>query len=265
MSKQQGVLDRIFHGLRSRHLEQRQRYIGDLARFMDEEGVDVVSGKYLNEKIRDLFASQETKYAGLQCVQCLLGFDYMDANTRFIMFNNHVRSCFPTDIIELALYAADVWGRVIKSTSSTLGVEVVEAELKRALEWLCVDSSTARKHAAVLLIREMATKVPTYFTFNLEMCVEQMWNAVRDTQVYIRETAVSALGALLENVARVQPSSRLTLMIIDKCHRMVHVKATEAGIHGCMLALHRLLLLLQPEHPKTLESFLTPGCPEKIK
>eukprot|EP00760_Papus_ankaliazontas_P008792 PhM_4_TR13928/c0_g1_i1/m.100474/K07203/MTOR, FRAP, TOR; serine/threonine-protein kinase mTOR len=250
MLKSHPVIDRTFTTLKSRTSNNAkcERALLDLTRHLEESPVEANIAKILNDRVRELFSLQETKHAGLQAVLALLPVDYMNQNTQFIIFSNHIRGCFPTESVELADFAADVWGKLVSSATPTLAADVVEAELKRALEWLCPDASAARKYAATLLLKQIAS-VSTYFPFSIAVAVEQLWNAIRDPQLYIREAAVSALSVLLKNIGRIEPGSSLTTTIIDKCHRMFLMKAKEAELHGAALVLCSLLTLLRPRNP----------------
>jgi FKBP12-rapamycin complex-associated protein len=82
-----------------------------------------------------------------------------------------------------------------------MAVRSVDFEVRRALEWLASERSEARRHAAVMVLKELAINAPTLFYVHVPAFVELIWSALRDPKLVIREGAVEALRACLELIA----------------------------------------------------------------
>ena len=77
----------------------------------------------------------------------------------------------------------------------------MEFEVKRALEWLSSDRHESRRHAAVLVLRELAKNSPTLFYAYVPQVLELIWTALRDPKVTIRESAAECLSSCLEIIS----------------------------------------------------------------
>ena len=80
--------------------------------------------------------------------------------------------------------------------------DIVEYEVKRSLEWLDKDRSEQRRHAAVLILRELARNTPTMFNLYVERFINQIWVTIWDARLNIREASALALRACLELIRR---------------------------------------------------------------
>lgn len=62
--------------------------------------------------------------------------------------------------------------------------ECVEFEVKRSLEWLQErERYEPRRHAAVLVLKELAQNSPTLFYVHVSSFVDLIWVALRDPKV----------------------------------------------------------------------------------
>nr|KAG5704724.1 hypothetical protein BaRGS_005180 [Batillaria attramentaria] len=69
---------------------------------------------------------------------------------------------------------------VLALSSGTYAAEYVEFEVRRALEWLATDKSEGRRHAAVLVLKELAVNTPTFFFQQVQQFFDCIFNAIRD-------------------------------------------------------------------------------------
>lgn len=81
-----------------------------------------------------------------------------------------------------------------------------------------------KRHAAVLVLRELAITMPTYFYQQVSPFFELIFNAIQDPKAVVREAAVEALRAALvvtaqrETVRQNQkPTWYVTTVIIMHC------------------------------------------------
>lgn len=74
---------------------------------------------------------------------------------------------------------------------------MIDFETKRALEWLSSERNEPRRHAAVLVLKELAINAPTLFYVHVPAFVDLIWSALRDPKLVIREGAIDALRGSL--------------------------------------------------------------------
>ena len=70
------------------------------------------------------------------------------------------------------------------------------------------DRHEARRHASVLILRDMAHNAPTLFYPYVSQFFENIWVALRDAKVVIREGAADALRACLELISQRESQQR---------------------------------------------------------
>lgn len=92
-------------------------------------------------------------------------------------------------------------GHLVRA-GGTLATDIVEFDMKRALEWLQGDRSEQRRYAAVLVLKELAENLPTLFNVHVATFLDNIWQTLRDPKVIIREAAVEALHHCLLLIAK---------------------------------------------------------------
>ena len=134
------------------------------------------------------------------------------------------------------ILAARSLGKLILE-AGTLQAELVDSELKAALEWLQSDRQENRRFAAVLILRELAVNAPTALSRSVAQILELLWVALRDPKVLIRESAAEVLNACLKIIstrnadARKQSLTR-TYEETLQSFRINTVEAIHGGLHG---------------------------------
>lgn len=116
--------------------------------------------------------------------------------TRISRFANYLRNLLPSSDVEVMEFTAKTMGK-LALVSGSKASEYVGFEVKRAFEWLSGDRMEGKRHAAVLVLRELALTMPTYFYQQVSPFFELIFCAVRDPKSKIREAAVEALRAAL--------------------------------------------------------------------
>ena len=101
--------------------------------------------------------------------------------------------------VYLKAYAFVQIGHLARA-GGTLTADIVEYEVQRALEWL--EGDQQRRHAAVLVLRELAENTPTLFNVYVGSFLDHIWVALRDPKESIREGAIQALRACLTLIAK---------------------------------------------------------------
>ncbi|XP_071482072.1 serine/threonine-protein kinase mTOR-like [Diadema antillarum] len=202
------MMNSLIGGLKSRHDDVRTRAAKNLQHYVSTELREVSADERtsfmdeLNHHIFELVSSQDVneKKGGILAIVSLIGIDGDNA-TRIFRFANYLRNLLPSNDVVVMEMAAKAIGHLALA-GGTFTPEYVDFEVKRALEWLGGDRQEGRRHAAVLVLRELAENTPTFFFQQVQSFFDNIFNAIRDPKQAIREAAVSALRACLELTAQ---------------------------------------------------------------
>jgi FKBP12-rapamycin complex-associated protein len=77
------------------------------------------------------------------------------------------------------------------------GIESFEYDIKRAFEFISEERNEQKRHAAVIILRELAVAMPTFFYLQVSTFFDHIFYAIRDPKPLIREGAGQALRAAL--------------------------------------------------------------------
>eukprot|EP01113_Clastostelium_recurvatum_P006582 TRINITY_DN1298_c0_g1_i1.p1 TRINITY_DN1298_c0_g1~~TRINITY_DN1298_c0_g1_i1.p1 ORF type:complete len:2380 (+),score=927.36 TRINITY_DN1298_c0_g1_i1:62-7201(+) len=244
------ALHKILPDLKSRNEEARLRaaralrvYVAQQAREMGGETFT----KFMNDLNGHIFelvnsTGVQEKIGGILAIDELIDVDYDENATKITRLANFLRLGLATTEPSVLLIASKALGKLARS-SGTLTAECVEFEVKRALEWLQErERSEPRRHAAVLVLKELAINAPTLFYVHVALFVDLVWVALRDPKQAIREGAVEALKACLELIAERENRLRLQWYqkIFDEAQKGFKQPSPE-WIHGSLIALGELL------------------------
>ncbi|XP_015759867.1 PREDICTED: serine/threonine-protein kinase mTOR-like [Acropora digitifera] len=196
------------NGLKSRSDESRLQAAKDLQHYVSTELREASAEQYtsfmdeLNHHIFEMVSSSDAneKKGGIMAIVALIGIDGGNT-TKMSRFANYLRNLLPSNDQVVMQMASKAMGR-LALTGGTFTADYVEFEVKRALEWLCGDRNEGRRHAAVLVLKELALNAPTFFFQQVQPFFENIPNAVRDPKQAIREGAVEALQACLVILAQ---------------------------------------------------------------
>ncbi|KAI5794446.1 armadillo-type protein [Peziza echinospora] len=179
---------------------------------------------------------------GIMALEKLIDFEYDDNNQKTTRFANYLRSVIRGNDTNAMVRAAKVLGR-LAVPGGTLTTELVESEVKQALEWLQSERQENRRFAAVLLLRELARSSPTLLYSFVPQILDLIWAGLRDPKVVIRESAADALSACLEIIALRDSSLRTQwyTKILDEAQIGLRLGTTDA-IHGSLMTYRELLL-----------------------
>jgi FKBP12-rapamycin complex-associated protein len=159
------------------------------------------------------------------------------------------------------MVAARALGRLAKP-GGTLTAELVEAEVKGALEWLQLERTESRRFAAVLILRELARNSPTLMYQWIAQIFEVIWVALRDPKVLIRESAAEAISACFEIISPRDSQMRQQWFgrVYDEILKGFAINTNEA-IHGSLLTMKELLaksamFMNEQKYRETVETVL---------
>ena len=130
----------------------------------------------------------------------------------------------------------------LATPGGALTAELVESEVKSALEWLTSERQESRRFAAVLVVRELAKNTPTLLYAFVPQILECIWVALRDPKVLIRETAAEAVGACLEIISARDATLRQQWFSNMYNEALQGLKANNIDYaHGSLLTIKELL------------------------
>ncbi|XP_013778468.1 serine/threonine-protein kinase mTOR-like [Limulus polyphemus] len=246
-------------GLRSRNEETRQKAARELQHHVTTELMEMcvedVQGfmDFFNHHIFEMVSSSDSndKKGGILAIVSLLGVNVGNTSTRISRFANYLRNLLPSNdigVMELAAYAV---GRLALS-SGTYTAEYVEFQVKRAFEWLAGERHEGKRHAAVLILKELAVSTPTLFFQQVQQFFDCIFNAVRDPKCVIREGAVLALRAALMVTAQRETKETQNPFWYKQCYEEAEkgfeeLSVREKGVnrddrvHGSLLIINELL------------------------
>ena len=138
--------------------------------------------------------------------------------------------------------AAKTLGHLV-TPGGTLTAEIVDAEVKFAMEWLQVERSENRRFAAALVLHELARASPTLLYQYVPQILEVIWIALRDPKVMIRESAAQTVSQCFEILTARDPQVRQTWLqrTYDEINKGFQLNTIET-IHGSLLTLKELMI-----------------------
>ncbi|XP_066259712.1 serine/threonine-protein kinase mTor [Euwallacea similis] len=206
-----------------------------------------------NHHIFEMVSSADVneKKGGILAIVCLIGADVGNMTTRISRFAYYVRNLLPSNDVSVMELAAKTTASLALASGSKAS-EYVEFEVKTALEWLSGDRLESKRHAAVLVLKEFATALPTYFFQQISQFFDSIFNAIQDPKQAIREAAIEALRATLvvttqrENAKdNHRGSSSWYRQCYDVSGKLLSVdkgeRVRDDRIHGSLLILNELL------------------------
>ncbi|KAF2738156.1 hypothetical protein EJ04DRAFT_574120 [Polyplosphaeria fusca] len=243
-------LARLNNELRSKNDETRQKAAHTLRQNVEMYHRELAPGifsqyyKEVNQQISSMIISgsdSNERIGGIYALNALIDFRGDDAGQKTTRFSSYLRNVMRGTDTASMVVAARAMGRLAKP-GGTLTAELVEAEVKGALEWLQLERSENRRFAAVLILRELAKNSPTLMYQWIAQIFEVIWVALRDPKVLIRESAAEAISACFEIISARDPQMRLQWFtkVYEEILRGFALGTNEA-IHGSLLTLKELL------------------------
>lgn len=198
------MVQHFVSGLKSKSRDVQNKAAQDLLLFVKTELREMQPDESVpffdefNHHIFDMMSSQEPyeKKAGIMAIKCLIGGDVVNTTTRISRYSTNLRNLLPSNDVTVMEMAAKTLVKLALLPGSK-GAESFEFDCKRAFEWLSEERNENKRHAAVLVLRELAVAMPTYFYQQVGGFFEHIFNAIRDPKPIIREGAGQALHAAL--------------------------------------------------------------------
>ncbi|GJN89148.1 hypothetical protein Rhopal_002122-T1 [Rhodotorula paludigena] len=183
----------------------------------------------------------QDKLAGITAIDKLVDVLGNDMS-RAIRLAASVQRAFPCPDPLVMTMAAKVFARLAAQGGSQMG-EHVDIQVKSCIEWLQGERIEARRYAAVLVLRELTRSAPGLVYENVPDLLDNLWTALRDPKVAIREAAAGALAGCLLIVTQRDSQYRhdMFAMVYEQAQRGFKLNTPEA-IHGSLLGCKELFL-----------------------
>ncbi|EKG20255.1 Phosphatidylinositol 3-/4-kinase catalytic [Macrophomina phaseolina MS6] len=244
------TVDRLFNELKSRNVDVRENAAKALRQSLEAAHRELPPGQFANyydrvcNRINALVVQgNETneRLGGIQALDQLIDFKGDDAGQKTTRFASYLRAISQGNDNAAIDAASHALGRLAKP-GGTLTAELVEAEVKSALEWLQMDRQENRRFAAVSNLRELAKNSPTLMYQWVPQIFEVIWYALRDPKVRIRQAAAEAISSCLEIISA--RDQQMRNHFFGKVYEQVltgFTLNTVESIHGAILAMKELL------------------------
>ncbi|CDK26792.1 unnamed protein product [Kuraishia capsulata CBS 1993] len=281
MSSQQSTdnltLNYIFAGLGSKNPIKRQKAARSLKDHLISISRDFVSSEQwslynsdINKRVFELIHSPNAteQMGGVEAINALLDLitnpvsgisisqnsaASLEENTSTITrYANYLRRLIPSNDLEVMKSATKTLGKLAIPGGSLTG-DFVEFEIKRSIEWLVSDKQEVRRHAAVLTISALAYNSPTSMFQYLKDILGNIWIALRDPKLAIREDAGVCLRYCLrlayerDNQMRAHWFTKLYSEASQGVKSIgtnsSTVAATTETVHGSLICFHELIFL----------------------
>ncbi|KAI6713291.1 hypothetical protein JHW43_004164 [Diplocarpon mali] len=245
------ALARIVNDLRSRNSDEtRKRAAAELRDLVGITYRDFPNERFtefysvVNSRINQLITHSSDpadKIGGIHALDALIDFDGVDNGTKTTRFTQSLRTVLRgKDLIPMQPAAAAL-GKICRPGGSLIS-ELVESEVKTALEWLQSDRVEERRYSAVLVLRELARNAPTLMYTFVGLVFDQIWVGLRDIRLLIRQTASEAISACFQIIRERDQTMRQTWQakIYEEAVQGIRQGSLEY-IHGSLLVIKDLL------------------------
>ncbi|RKF83441.1 Serine/threonine-protein kinase tor2 [Golovinomyces cichoracearum] len=247
----QEALNRIVLELRSRGNDDiKRRAALELRELVNVTARDLSPERFLefysvvNTRINQLITQATDpadRIGGIHALDALIDFDGVDSAQKVTRFTQYLRNVLKGKDLMPMQPAAIALGKICRPGGSLIS-ELVESEVKTALEWLQSDRVEERRYSAVLVLRELARNAPTLMYAFVGLVFDQIWVGLRDQRLLIRQTAAEAISASFQIIRERDQVMRQTwqLNIYDEAVNGVRQGSLE-NIHGSLLVIKELL------------------------
>jgi FKBP12-rapamycin complex-associated protein len=198
----------------------------------------------INTRIIALVAHGDSTWDRMGAVyvlDALVDFEGIDMAIKYTRFASNLKMILRGKDTTPMQPAAIVLGKLCKPGGSLIS-ELVESEVKTALEWLQSERVEERRYSAVLILRELARNAPTLMYAYVSLIFDQIWVGLRDVRPLIRSTSsetVSACFKIIRDRDQGLKKEWMDKMFQEAVKGLRIVK--EETIHGSLLVLKELL------------------------
>ncbi|CAI5736118.1 unnamed protein product [Peronospora destructor] len=244
-----------FHtGLRSSNSSVRHRAAQSLRLYIESESRDLSHGLYMkwvtdiSARLMMLCNSNENadRMGGIAAMDELVELFIAERNDQTIIeFAHSLTKVFekiPSADPPMLRVAAKALGHIV-STGGTSLIEFVEDyHVKPALEWLKNETFHVRRHAAVMILKELSINAPSTSFRYMDKYFDFIWSAFWDSKLVVRVSASESLQSCFMLIQQ-RESNRKTSWYnraLDEAEAAFKRNSSEAT-HGALLILNELL------------------------
>ncbi|XP_063917186.1 serine/threonine-protein kinase mTOR isoform X2 [Zophobas morio] len=266
------AMQQFVAGLKSRNPDFRQKTARELSLYVKSELREATPDEItsflddFNHHIFEMVSSNDPneKKGGILAIVCLISVDFGNMTTRISRFANYLRNLLPSSDVSVMESVAKTMGR-LALVSGSKASEYVEFEVKRAFEWLTGDRIEGKRQAAVLVLKELALTMPTYFYQHVSQFFDLIFFAIQDPKPAIRESAVEALRAALvvtaqRETAKQNQRPQWYKQCYDESVKMLSVergeRMKEERVHGFLLIINELVRCSNADWERKYKSLL---------
>lgn len=178
---------------------------------------------------------------GIQALEALADFDGVDAAMKTTRFTQYLRHVLKSKDQQSMPAAAAALGKLCKPGGSLIS-ELVESEVKTALEWLQSERVEERRFSAVLVLKELGKNAPTLMFNYVQHVFEFIWVGVRDIKLHIRGASAEAISECLKIIREREQSARIQYQNQTYEEVRAGIKMnTKESVHGSLLVMKELL------------------------
>lgn len=198
----------------------------------------------VNNKITQLIThggDSAERLGGIYALDALVDFDGVDVALKYTRFTQNLKTVLRGKDMNPMRPAAAALGKLCRPGGSLIS-ELVDSELKTALEWLQNDRVEERRYSAVLVLRELALNAPTLMYQYIPTIFEWIWVGLRDIRQQIRETSAETVSACFRIIReRDQEMKQIWMGKIYHETKQGLKGNTVESIHASLLVLKELL------------------------
>lgn len=245
------VVEVIFNDLKSKHDNVRQDAAGRLldqvhAAFRELHPADFnVFYANVNARMVALILNgvdTHERTGGFYAMSALIDFKGDEAGQKVTKFCGYIRRTLEGSDTSTMVVAAKCLGKMAVPGGAWTA-ELVDAEVKRSLEWLTSERNENRRFAAVLTLRELARNSPTLLYTYIAGVLVSIWEGLRDQKVIIRETAAEVVFHSFKILSARDPQHRSTCLTrMFEGAQDGFRRGTVECIHGSLLTYKELLV-----------------------
>ncbi len=181
------------------------------------------------------------RLGGVYALDALVDFDGVDVTAKYTRFTANLKTILRGKDIVPMQPSAIALGKLCRPGGSLIS-ELVESEVKTALEWLQSDRIEEKRYSAVLVLRELARNAPTLMYAYVGLIFDLIWVGLRDPRNLIRTTAGETVCACFRIIRERDQEMKQTWMTKMYTETLVGLKMnTIESVHASLLVLRELL------------------------
>ncbi|KAF2718139.1 TOR1 phosphatidylinositol 3-kinase [Polychaeton citri CBS 116435] len=244
-------LDSIFRETRQPHDARKQEAAGKLP----EQAASALRelapndfNRYYRELLQRMTSAitngqdSNERVGGLYALMAMIDFKGDDAPTKVTRFSTLIKRTLEGNDTTAMLVAAKCLGK-LTAPGGALSADLVEAEVKQALEWLTSGQQENKRFASTLVLRELARSNPTLLYMFIPGILINIWEGLRDQKVLIRETAAETVSQCFKVLSARDPQTRSTCLnrFFEEAQNGFR-RGTVEFVHASLLAYKELLV-----------------------